>query len=147
MVQLWALCCITLLQIRAHTDLAGEGNWSQTVIISDKFLSTEQTCSTTTTPSTSRKVQGVEKDSGGTQESSSVYIPVVISAGAVLVLILLVLLTIVTVKCGRIRRRKRRIRHVLAKQVYIYHILPTHNFSTKVKILTFSLSWYNIHSV
>jgi proto-oncogene tyrosine-protein kinase Ret len=97
-------------QMRAHTKLAGAGSWSEAVVISDKDISKTNTCST---PPSFEPLQAQRES----PESSATYVPVLGGLGAVIGLTLLALLVALTVVCGRIRRRKRRIQHVLARQM------------------------------
>jgi serine/threonine protein kinase len=96
-------------QMRAHTKLAGAGSWSEAVVISDKAITKTNICST---PPSFEPLQAQRES----PESSATYVPVLGALGAVIGLTLLALLVALTVVCGRIRRRKMRIQHVLARQ-------------------------------
>ena len=105
---------LDMLQMRAHISLGGAGDWSTAVVISHRSISKDNTCRT---PPTTKQVLAQENSP---QRSSQTYIPVLGALGAVVGLALLALLTALTVVCGRIRRRKKRIQHVLARQVCKY---------------------------
>ena len=103
--------------MRAHSELGGGGNWSEAVIISNKDISKEKTCTTPPSPSATNPKPLKSDDESSNSKSSDTYVPVLGAVGAIIGLILLVLLMALTVVCGRIHRRKKRIQHVLARQV------------------------------
>jgi hypothetical protein len=103
-------------QMRAHTELGGGGEWSEAVIISHGSITPDHTCEST--PTLKAAAAALKSD-----RPSSSYATGLIAVGALAVLLVAVSLSIVTVVCGRIRRRKRKLRHVLARQVCVPHHL------------------------